>query len=317
MSLNQSLGSLLHVLVSGRRWAFAAATAGLLVVGQRANAEINFSVTFTAQALSDLSAAEQALFTNGVNFWDDIITGYRDGVTRNWTLNVDTYSEAAEGGGVSLGFAGPSGVVLSNVVPGSGLGGTWPNRFILSSGGDASFNVHPDAGALSELVIRHEIGHALGIGTLWEDNEVYNDGISSNSNRTLSGGTPGQYTGAAALAAYQTEFDGSATYIPIELDGGAGTRHGHWNEVTDNFAVENSPGFDSDPGDGGPAPTDSLGRSLDDELMTGVLSGTAYLSDTTIMSLYDIGYTVVPEPSTLYPLAIAGLLVMRRRRRVA
>lgn len=289
-----------------------------LLVSKAANAAMTFSVVFSAQADIDLSAADQALFTDGLNFWDDIIVDHLDGSSMNWVLNVDTFDTPASGGGITLGSAGPGRLVFSGIVPGSGLGiGTIGlNRYLVSTGGNASFNVNPAAGALQAAVIRHEIGHALGIGTLWEDNEVYNDGVASNSNRTLAGGLAGQYVGASALAAFQAEFDSEATFIPVERDGGGGTANGHWNEVTDNFNKENALGFDADPGDGGPAPV-SVDGSLDDELMTGVLSGSAYLSQTTIASLQDIGFEVVavPEPSSTMLLALSsfGFIIRRRR----
>ena len=272
---------------------------------------MTFSVNFTAQALTDLSGPEQALFTDGVQFWDDYIDSHRDGVSRSWTLTVNTFSQAASGGGVLLGSAGPSGLAFSGVV---GDSHTSDGRFIISTSGNASFNVHPDAGALQGSTIRHEIGHALGIGTLWEDNELYNDGVAGNHNRTQPGGIAGQMNGGpSTLAAYQAEFDGGATFVPIELDGGGGTANGHWNEVTDNFAVENAPGFDGDPGDGGPAPT-AGGNSLDDELMTGVLSGSAWISNTTVANLHDLGFNIVPEPATFTLLGLSVLFIGRRRR---
>jgi len=184
--------------------------------------------------------------------------------------------------------------------------------------GNGSFNVHPDAGTLNPLTIAHEIGHALGIGTLWEDNEVYNDGDGGTGNRTLAGGTPGQYMGAAALAAYQVEFDLTATFVPVELDGGPGTANGHWNEALDNFGTENVAGPDSDPGDGVfPGPSTAGGLFLDDELMSGVLSGSAFLSNTTIQQLYDIGFnlTPIPEPSLFGLLGACTLILGIRRRR--
>ena len=46
--------------------------------------------------------------------------------------------------------------------------------------------------------------------------------------------------------------------------------------------------------------------------MTGVLSGSAYLSETTLKSLEDIGFTVVPEPAT-YALIIGMLAGLRLR----
>ena len=53
---------------------FLAATLGLT----SANAAITFTLSFTAQAQSDLSPSEQALFTDAIQFWDDLIDGHRD-----------------------------------------------------------------------------------------------------------------------------------------------------------------------------------------------------------------------------------------------
>ena len=282
----------------------------IVVCAASANAQLTFTVTFTSQALSDLSVAEQAMFQDAVDFWDDVIIDHRDGVARNWELNVDTFSQAASGGGVVLGSAGPSGLIFSNVVADAH---TSDQRFIISTGGNANFNVHPDAGALAFSTLTHEIGHALGIGTLWEDNEVYNDGIAGNHNRTLAGGTPGEYTGAAALEAWQNEFVGqsSATFVPVETTnppGGSGTAHGHWNEE-DNFG-QSLTGI-----------VDFNGRDMRDELMTGYASpAEEFLSKTTVRSLYDIGFNVVsvPEPSSAVVLmALATVGGFYRRRKVA
>lgn len=289
------------------------------ITGATSHAAITFSVTFTTQADSNLTTEEKDYFTGGLQFWDDVIIGYRDGVSRSYVLEVDTFDEPADMGLITLGSAGPSGLAFSQVVADAA---TSNQRFILATGGSARFNTNPDAGPLNPLTIRHEIGHALGIGTLWEDNEVYNDGISNNSNRTATVGAPGEYFGASALAAYKSEFTPSATFIPVELDGGTGTAHGHWNESADLQPGETDGFADTDPGDAGPAPVvlsgANAGESQDDELMTGRLSGSGYLSNTTVQSLYDIGFSVatpVPEPrSTLVLLSLLGFMALRRRR---
>ena len=264
-----------------------------------AHATLTFEVVFSANALINYTPAEQQLFQDGLDFWDDIIDGHQDGVDRTWTLNVDSFDSSPVGGLITLGSARPIDLLASNPVAGSSVSF---NQFILAGNGEAQFNTNAAAGALQAVTIRHEIGHALGIGTLWEDNQVYSDEVANNSNRTLAGGIAGQYTGANALAAYQAEFDAGATFVPVELDGGPGTANAHWDEQ------------------GAGAPTDASGNSLDDELLTGELSGSAFLSNTTIQSLVDIGFTletqalIVPEPSAALLAGFSLLLLGRRRR---
>ena len=66
-------------------------------------------------------------------------------------------------------------------------------------------------------VVTHEMGHVLGFGTLWDYlhlNTVF-----------------AQYTGANALAEYRTlSGNASASYVPLETGGGAGTADSHWSE---------------------------------------------------------------------------------------
>ncbi|MGJ8695696.1 MAG: PEP-CTERM sorting domain-containing protein [Verrucomicrobiaceae bacterium] len=269
-----------------------------------ASAAISFSLSYSAQADADLSASDKQNFSDAVAFWDSVIDDHQDLQSRSWTLNVDTFSQAASGGGVLLGSAGPNGLIYSNVVSGSAPSN---ERFIISTGGQAQFNTHPDAGTLSLDTIKHEMGHALGIGTLWEDNEVYNDGVAANHNRTLTGGTPGEYVGANALAAYQAEFvgQGGAAFIPVELGGGSGTAHGHWNEE-DDFG-QTATGIVQV----------GTGNDMRNELMTGwAAPGTDFFSEMTRGSLQDIGFTLeaIPEPSSVV-LSLAGLVFLGSRRK--
>lgn len=110
-------------------------------------------------------------------------------------------------------------------------------------------------------VILHEMGHVLGVGSLWEESPSLLDEPCFNN----QGATPG-FKGSRAVL----EFDGlgETGNPPVENNGGAGTRCSHWDE--DFF---------------------------DNELMTGFLGGTTSatvnsLSALTIASMEDLGYDV-------------------------
>ncbi|MEZ5925296.1 MAG: Ig-like domain-containing protein [Hyphomicrobiaceae bacterium] len=74
--------------------------------------------------------------------------------------------------------------------------------------------------ALTRLMI-HEIGHALGFGTLWDTL-----GLVQSVNGAES------YVGANALAEFRPlNNDPSATVVPIETQGGSGTALQHWDST--------------------------------------------------------------------------------------
>jgi hypothetical protein len=154
-------------------------------------------------------------------------------------------------------------------------------------------------------ILAHEIGHALGIGPLWEPNGVYTTGS-------------GQYTGEYGVRAYRAEFDAAATFVPVELAGNLGTIGLHWNQLMRSSSQEGNP---SDPWSLAPLTgiTDSQGRDLAMELLTGALDpdfGEPFLSHTTVQSLRDLGFTVVPEPSGAVLLFVAMAVGCRRRLRL-
>jgi hypothetical protein len=112
-------------------------------------------------------------------------------------------------------------------------------------------------------VILHEMGHVLGIGTLWELL-----GLLQNKSTTAAP-MDTYFTGAGAIAAFDaiggTAYTGGQK-VPVENTGGAGTMNGHWRESV-----------------------------LKNELMTGFLNaGSNPLSVLTARSLGDMGYTVDP-----------------------
>ena len=104
-----------------------------------------------------------------------------------------------------------------------------------------------------EGVILHEMGHVLGLGTLWEMLDL------------ISPANKFHYIGSNAVAGYRTVArNSSATYVPLETEGGEGTAGGHWSE--------------------------SIFKT---ELMTGYVSRSSMpISLITIGSLADMGYTV-------------------------
>ena len=239
---------------------------------------------------SGLSTDYQSYFTNAANFWKSIITGYDfdiGGNLLNSGITIDLSGSAGAVGG-TLATAGVSYIQHSNLTSG---------RAVVNGG---SINIDtvdlPNmiANNTFQSVIEHEMAHVLGFGTLWEANQVYTDGT-------------GQYTGSFGLEAYRAEFgQPAAAFVPVELEGGAGTADGHWDEVDDGFGVTGI--------------TDSQGRDMRYELMTGWLNGPTFLSNTTIQSFRDLGYTVaaVPLPGAVWLfgsalLSLMGLSAKKRR----
>src|SRR5919109_1327378 len=92
------------------------------------------------------------------------------------------------------------------------------------------------AGTLRD-VITHEMGHVLGIGTLWEQKDLLKRGGTSNPT----------FAGPSAMEEYRRlRGDGRRRRVPVENTGGPGTRDGHWRETV--FRNELMSGFISEPG---------------------------------------------------------------------
>ena len=112
-----------------------------------------------------------------------------------------------------------------------------------------------------EDVILHEMGHVLGIGTVWTDLGLLRHPASDAESPDT------HFTGALAIEAFNEA--GGAGYrgakVPVENTGGPGSRNGHWRQTV-----------------------------LGTELMTPYLaSGDADpLSAITVQSLADLGYEV-------------------------
>ncbi|MGJ8641748.1 MAG: PEP-CTERM sorting domain-containing protein [Opitutaceae bacterium] len=237
-------------------------------------------------------------FEAAESFWESLLTGYRDGAFAPTSVAIDITLGYIDGEGGTLGSAGPT------------FGNT-QGSFLETSAGQMTFEpVDIDESSFT-AVIAHEMAHVLGFGTLWSSSGA---GVPGFQEVYVNGS--GQYTGAAALAAFQIEFDQpGATFVPVELDGGAGTANGHWNMGIDLGENEVANSRD-DPGDAIVYTSVYNGEVLDNDLMTGYLTG-ASVSQTTLQSFYDIGYEVVPEPSSAaLLLGLTCVLQTIRRRRV-
>jgi len=149
-----------------------------------------------------------------------------------------------DGPGGVLGQAGPNFVRTSDFLPISGV--------MFFDVDDLDFLESLD---LFEDVIVHEMGHVLGIGTLWNTADFGFD-------RTLLLGTATEPYFGGRKANVFWNAEGGTGELPIESMFGPGTAFGHWEEST-----------------------------LNNELMTGFLNlGENPLSRITAGSMKDLGY---------------------------
>jgi hypothetical protein len=203
-----------------------------------------FQITLS---MSGLTASQQAIFQQAAARWSQVITGdlpnvtYRGAAVDDILINASAIS--IDGVNGILGQAGPDAFRSGSDLPYHGI-----MQF------DSADLASMERSGLLYSVVIHEMGHVLGVGTLWQDLGLLS-GAGSNP----------IFTGASATAAYNQIFGTSARGVPVENSGGSGTALGHWRESI-----------------------------LTNELMTGWVNGssTLPLSRITIGSLADIGYTV-------------------------
>lgn len=220
--------------------------------------EVNF--------LGGLTDSQKTIFQVAADRWSEIIVGNLPSINTDIgvvdDVVIDAEGKALDGFGGILGRAGPT-----RVRPGSLL----PARGIMEFD-SADLRRMEDDGELIDVII-HEMGHVLGIGTLWSNLGLIRGSGTSNP----------EFTGANAMREYATlKNSTNPTFVPIANTGGAGTREGHWRESV----------FDS-------------------ELMTGFDDpGRNALSRLTVASLQDLGYQVDYNKADPFILPFA-LLSMR------
>ena len=236
--------------------------------------------SITVNNLGGLTSTQADIFEDAVDFWEFVLPGVQSSIDLN--LHVSAKGVNIDGEGNVLGSAGPSAIAF-----GLDAGFVYASRGIMEFD-TADLSALERANLLFDVIV-HEMAHVIGFGTLWDTGRVF-----AGTQNVYTRGT-GRYTGAYALDIYRQEFDPDATFIPVELDGGAGTADGHWDEFW--------PGGASD-------------------LMTGYLGPVpTTVSRTTIASFADIGYLTIathavnaPTTFSIFVIALCCACLRRERK---
>lgn len=222
---------------------------------------------------------------DAVSRWESIITTKPSFISSmNLTIEIADLADNV------LGSAGPSGS-YSDIDQSNGI--SYGDANLNITGGIVQFNqsrivdmrdtLRVDGKSTLYYVTLHEIGHVLGIGTLW-----HYFGITESYIDSQSGTSKLKYTGFYGLREYRNYMENSdLTAIPIEDDGGSGTAGGHIEEGDATFSGGQS--YNNRIIDG------LLHGGLEDELMTGWSEDAPDvmpLSRITIGILNDMGYGV-------------------------
>jgi hypothetical protein len=224
--------------------------------------------------LGGLNTAQKNAFKTAADRWTKVIVGDVPSVVVGAEviddLLIEAQGVAIDGPGGILGQAGPT-----NLRPASaGVNAFLPAKGIMSF--DTADLAQMQANGTLTDVITHEMGHVIGIGTIWPYKRLLT-GAGTNNPR---------FSGANAKREFGILKGTGPTAVPVENTGGPGTRDSHWRET--------------------------LFRN---ELMSGFIAAAGNpLSRLTAASLQDLGYVVnmsAAEPYTLpnlQALAEAGLM---------
>ncbi|MFF8288923.1 leishmanolysin-related zinc metalloendopeptidase [Streptomyces sp. NPDC016309] len=180
--------------------------------------------------IKGLTRGQKDVFAEAADRWTRVIVGdLETAVVRDFTGDVviDDLLIDAEGvpiDGVNnvrnvLGEAGPTRLRSEQAASGAGLPATGHMRF-----DSADLAQMEEEGTLLD-VITHEMGHVLGIGTIWTDFGLLKD---------FPGDDP-TFVGSGAMAEFGRLKQGGPVPVPVANVGGAGSAGGHWREsVFDN-----------------------------------------------------------------------------------
>src|SRR5262245_9015458 len=233
--------------------------------------------------LGGLNTAQKNAFKAAADRWASVIVGDLPSVRVDGEV-IDDLLILAQGTAID----GPRGI----------LGQAGPTHIRPASAGQFKFlpvkgMMSFDSADLAEMqrdgtlkdVITHEMGHVIGIGTIWERKGLLKD-AGSNTVR---------FVGKNARKEFGKLKKSGPADVPVENTGGPGTADGHWRENV--FRNELMSGFIAAPGNP--------------------------LSRLTVASLEDLGYEVkmgAAEPYSLPNLQLMaerGLLAAALEKRVA
>jgi hypothetical protein len=247
---------------------------GSLKAGASAKA-VQSAYKIEVRFLGGLTAPQKKAFKQAADRWSKVIIGDIPSVLVSGEVIDDIVIEAQgadiDGPGGILGQAGPT-----NLRPASaGASAFLPAKGIMSF--DTADLAQMQADGTLVDVITHEMGHVLGIGTIWTDKKLL----------TGAGTVNPRFKGTNAKKAFGELKGQASTLVPVENTGGAGTRDSHWRESV-----------------------------FKNELMSGFIAAPRNpLSKVTVASLKDLGYVVDDAAAEAYhlpnlqALAEAGLLI--------
>lgn len=258
------------------------------ILGRSFDIQIDFADA--SQFSQDQLTALTAALEKAENLWEMIVLGRQggDGGPVVFPITVFTANDG-------LAAASPGSMTDIGGFTMATRGSVWVNPDAVLTA-QAGFDFAPGVSVLDEL-LAHELAHSLGLGTLWEANGLVVTGS-------------GRYTGEFGLAAYREEFDSDASFVGVELAGGASSADAHWDQLFRSSVEEGDP---EHPLTLSPLTgiTDARGRDFAQDLMSATLDpdfGEPFLSNTSVQSLRDVGYDVVSHfPTTLCDLDADGL----------
>ena len=218
--------------------------------------------TIEVRFLGGLTTKQKNAFKAAADRWSSVIVGDLPSVMVDGEVIDDllilAQGQAIDGPGKILGQAGPTRLRPASAGKAAFLPAKGKMQF-----DTADLKQMEKDGTLND-VITHEMGHVLGIGTVWTNKNLLKGAGTSNPT----------FTGKGAMTEFGKLKGKGPTAVPVENTGGPGTADSHWRETV-----------------------------FRNELMTGFVGASGNpMSRMTVGSLADLGYVVdltAAEPYSL------------------